>query len=77
MNHNGTGLDQAGWAFLLIYMFSFLLNKYLGVEFAGSYGRYMFNFTRSCEWFSEGFERFYISMSNVWDFWLFHIFANI
>ena len=35
VNIDGTGLSQAVWT-LLIYMFSFLLNKYIEVKFAAS-----------------------------------------
>ena len=49
------------------YLFSFLLNKYLAVELLGVRS-YVFNFTRKC--FFSSIITFYISMSNIWDFWL-------
>ena len=58
VNIDGTGFSQAVRT-LLIYMFSFLLNKYIEVKFAASWS--MFKFTKSCKWFSKVFEKYGIS----------------
>lgn len=58
-------------------VFSFLSGKCQGVKFLGRRVHMCLTLQTTTKWFFKVFVTFYISMSNVWDFWLLHILANI
>ena len=58
-------------------MLSFPWGKYLEVELMGFYSGLCLTYYETAQLFSKVFVLFYIPTCSVWEFWLFHVFANV